>query len=758
MPRSPSPLEITSKVARILQNSKDGQLAAVTTFLKGALNCSVVSVYAARDDGYLLIANEGFRKNHVGELILSKGRGLVHHIIKTGKTLCLSDATTHLAFYYVQGIGEEKYHGFIGAPVKKDGKTVGALIFQYTRKFDSSLEDIALIETISQQIGHLTRAPERENEEQQVEAKVNGRGVVTGRFHGKSVKRLTFDEGPNLSKETGQGFEIEKKRLEAAHLRSQLFLQEMKAECNSKEMEEILGAHLVMLSDPKLREKEEEYLEKDASAEQAVTYATMDIAEMFKEMKDPYMQQRSVDIIDVGRRVYHSLKSSKEIMSDDEAPKEKSVYLVKQLPPTVLIEEGPKFYGALILVDENVYSHTIILAKSMGIPAVIISREQLDSLMGANELFVDGELGLVVPDPASIWLQEYERAHEAFDEKEEKGELPPCKTKNGTPITLAMNGGFIKDTENLPPWIPEIGLFRTEFQFYTSQRVPSEEQLTSNYRRILTNVGQRPTTLRILDAGADKQPPCLHFIHEDNPVLGDRSIRFLMKNSDIAFSQLRAMLKAMGDTGGQLRILIPMVAVYEEVSRIRDHIIKVIRDLRQENYRLKMPKLGAMIEIPSCIQLIPKISSMVDFYCVGTNDLLQYYIAVDRTNSLVQYLYKWYHPSFLVALKQIASSCAEKNKDLSICGEMAGEMWGSLVLIGLGYRNLSMDRQSIYRHHSLVRHCSIRSLERLADRLIQHNTGLEVLEQLQLFLDKWSLPSELRNLLQSELNAMINPS
>ena len=758
MPRSISPLEITSRVARILQNSDDEQLADVVTFLKKTLGCNVVSVYACRSDGYLLIANEGFQKDHVEKLVLNKGRGLVHHIIKTGKTLCLSDATTHISFYYVQGIGEEKYHGFIGAPIKREGKAVGALIFQYTRKFDSTIEDIALIETISQQIGHLTRTPELDEGNKTVEAKVTGRGVVKGRFHGKSVKRLTFDEGPNLSKETGQGFEIEKKRLNAAHLRSQLFLQEMKAESNSKETEEILGAHLVMLSDPKLREKEEEYLEKNASAEQAVTYATMDLAEIFKNMNDPYMQQRSVDIIDVGRRVYHSLKSSKEVMSTEDAPEEKSVYLVKQLPPTVLIEEGPKLYGGLVLVDENVYSHTIILAKSMGIPAVIISREQLDSLMGAHELFVDGEMGLVVPDPAEIWLTEYERSHEGLNNSEDKGELPPCKTKNGTPITLAMNGGFIRDTEDLPPWIPEIGLFRTEFQFYTSQRIPSEEQLTSNYRRILTNVGKRPTTLRILDAGADKQPPCLHFVHEDNPVLGDRSIRFLLKNSEIAFSQLRAMMKAMGDTGGQLRILIPMVAVYEEVSRIRDHIIKVIRDLRQENYRLKMPKLGAMIEIPSCIPLIPKISSMVDFYCVGTNDLLQYYIAVDRTNSLVQYLYKWYHPSFLLALKEIATSCDQVKRDLSICGEMAGEMWGSLVLMGLGYRNLSMDRQSIYRHHSLVRNSSLRSLERLSEKLIHQNTGLEVLEQLQLFLDKWDLPYELKNLLQSELNAMINPS
>ena len=756
MSRVKNPLEITASVAQLAQKAQASSLGDICVLLQKSLGCNIVSVYSSVKDGFLLIANQGFKEDSVGKILLKKGRGLVNHIATTGKTLCLSEASSHLSFYYVHGLGEEKFHGFIGTPIRRDKETVGVLIFQFIKKVDSSLDDIAFIETIAQLIADLVRPPKKMvSDSSTKELRIAARGVSSGTFHGPVIKKLILDDSPESGQaQQGKGYEVEKKRLEEAHSKARSFLEELKTKSTTKEMTDILSAHLMMMSDPKLKEKEDTHLRNNLAAEQAVSLAAMEIAEMFKSISDPYIRQRSVDVLDVGRRVYRCLRPSENALSGKTI---KSVYIANKLPPSVLIEEGPTLYGALILVEENLYSHNIILAKSMGIPTVIISKEQLLGLFEAKVIFVDGELGLVVPSPSAVWIKEYNRNHRSPEESERK-EYGPCRTKNGTDLILAMNGGFLKDTENLPSWIPEIGLFRTEFQFFTSQRVPTEEQLTYNYTKILEATGTRPTTLRILDAGADKQPPCLQFAHEDNPVLGDRSIRYLLKNSEIIFAQLRAMLRAQAATGGNLRILIPMVTVYEEVTRIRDHIIKVIRDLRREGIHVKLPPLGAMIEVPSCINLIPKISPMVDFFCVGTNDLLQYYVAVDRTNSLVQYLYKWYHPSFLMTLKGISRSCHESGRSLSTCGEMAGEMWGSLVLVALGYRHLSMDRQAIARHYELFEHVSLRSIERLVARLMQYNTGLEVLEQLQLYLDKWTLPTGLRDLLQSELNNMINPS
>lgn len=757
MPRVNQLLEVTSHIASLVNSSKEDCLNEVCDYLKPALNCNIVSVYAVSDDGYTLVANTGFDRSHVNKLTLKKGSGLVNHIANTGKTLCLSEATAHLAFYYVHGLGEERYHGFIGTPIFRQQEIIGVLIFQFLKKYDSSLDDIALIETISHLISGSVKLPETKKvSEEKGDSRITARGVVQGFFVGPVEKRLIMeDSSGHDSTEPGLGYDIEKERFDEAYKKSKSFLEELKAKAHTKEAADILSAHLMMMQDSKLLEKIDGHLKENDSAEQAVTKATNEIADMFKSISDKYIQERAADVIDVGRRLYDTLCPKK---SDDIAAQGgKVVCIANKMPPTVLIEEGPNKFGALILVEENLYSHNIILAKSMGIPTVIISRDQLMSLFEVESLFVDGELGLIVPNPSKIWVDEYTRSHHTVEESD-YSHLGVCKTRNGTEITLAMNGGFQKDVENLPSWIPEIGLFRTEFQFFTSAKLPTEKQLIENYKKILSCAGKRPVTLRILDAGADKQPPCLHFVREENPVLGDRSIRFLLKNSEIIFTQLRAMLIAQHSTGGNLRILIPMVTAYEEVSRIRDHIIKVLRDLRREGLTLKRPPIGVMIEVPSSINLIHKLASMVDYFCVGTNDLLQYYVAADRTNSLVQYLYQWCHPAFLMTLKGISLSCTEAKKNVSICGEMAGEMWGSLILVGLGFRLLSMDRQVIARHHDLMAQANVKPLEKLVTKLIQCNTVLEVLEQMQLYLDKWNLPTELKDILQSELNNLIHPS
>jgi len=746
-------LEVTSHVASMVNSSKDVTLNDICNYLRPALNCNVVSIYAVAEDGYTLIANTGFDQSHVNKLKIKRGSGLVNHIVNTGKTLCLSEATSHLAFYYVQGLGEEKYHGFIGTPIFKQKTITGVLIFQFLKKYDSSLDDIALIETISHLISPYVVVPKDNSATS--DSKITARGVVKGFFHGSVVKRLMMEDSKSESTLPGLGYEVEKERFDEAFQKSKSFLEELKEKAATKEVGDILNAHLMMMQDPKLLQKIDEHLKHDVSAEQAVTLATNEIAEMFKSTSDKYIQVRAADVIDVGRRLYDTL--SPKIKETEVGPQEKVVCIANRMPPTVLIEEGPKKLGALVLVEENLYSHNIILAKSMGIPTVIITRDQLMSIFEVGELFVDGELGLIVPNPSKIWVDEYTRSHHTNDEANYSHLQAHCETKSGEELILAMNGGFQKDVENLPTWIPEIGLFRTEFQFFTSSKLPTEAQLTENYTKILRAAGERPTTLRILDAGADKQPPCLHFVREENPVLGARSIRFLLKNSEVIFTQLRAMLKAQHATGGNLRILIPMVTVYEEVSRIRDHIIKVLRDLRREGLSIKRPPIGVMIEVPSSINLIPKLASMVDFFCVGTNDLLQYYVASDRTNSLVQHLYQWCHPTFLMTLKGISLACHESDRPVSICGEMAGEMWGSLILLGLGFRNLSMDRQAIARHHELMAQVHMKFFEKLVNKILHYNTALEVLEQLQLHLDKWYLPTELRDVLQSELNNLIHP-
>ncbi len=756
------PIEIVSAIAGLLESEGNyfEILNKIAQRLKASMKCNIVSIYRNDKEGYQLIANEGFGKEHIGKLSINKGRGLVHHIAKTGKTLCLREATSHYSFYYVHGLGEEKFRGFIGTPIKKKNRVLGILILQFLRKYDSTIEDIALMETVGQQVSGLVESSFKKTDEiknNEDRSKVQCRGMVPGYFSGKVIKRLLMDDSIGAPTKSGKGFKEEESRLKEAFKVSHEFYENMQKHSDTREMKDILRTHSMMLSDPKFTECTQKHLKNNSSAEESVVLAVQEISEIFNNISDPYIQQRSRDVVDIGRRLFHSLTPSSENNIELEGD-EKAVCIASRLPPSVLIEEGPKYFGAIIFVEENLYSHNIILAKSMGIPAVIISRDQLMTIFESKELFVDGELGLIVQNPTENWKDEYTKSHHSLVEEDVK-DFGPCITQNGKLIELGINGGFIKDVMHMPSWITEVGLYRTEFQFFNSTLLPTEAELTETYEKLLSITAPKPVVLRILDTGADKQPPCMHFVSEENPVLGNRSIRYLLRNSEIFFTQLRAMLKAQAKTKGNLKILIPMVTIYEEVSRIRDHIQKVIRDLKFEGIVLKRPPLGVMIEVPAAINLIPKFSSVVDFFCIGTNDLLQYFFAADRTNSHVQYLCRWHNPAFLGTLKGILNSSKELKKSISVCGEMSGELWGGLVLVGLGYTKLSMDKTLTYRHHELFSAVNTTQLKRLCKKLIQCNTSLEVLELLQLFLDEWpSISEDLKELLQSELNNLINPS
>lgn len=752
------PIEIANRVATLLSRDEDDDriLADVCKFLAKSLRAEVISIYIDESSHCRLIANHGFPKDRIGKLKIGKGLGLTYHILETGRPLCLREATTHHAFYYVRGLGEERFHGFAGVPIRRKKSVVGILVAQYRRPHDTNLDEVALLETIAQQISDVVHSKiAREPEKKERVIQLQGRGVVSGIFVGK-LNRVLLIEDSFQAQEAGLGlgYKIERKRLDLARGKTIDFFEKLRAETTASEAKEILSTHLTMLSDPSLLKKEESYLKKDFSAEQAVIMSMRDIARTFENISDPYIRQRSVDVYDIGRRLYRTLSRSER---EESVEKERGVYLVKNPSPSTIIEGGTKRFGALLLMDESIYSHAIILARSLGIPTIVITADQAEIFQDVKSVMVDGERGHIQLDPTPVIIESYMSSHVVQIDLPRE-DLGACTTKDGQDIQLCMNAAFPTEVANLPVWVKEIGLYRTEFQYFLTPQIPSEEQQTRDYAEIYRAVGDRPVTLRILDIGGDKCPPSMHFAHEDNPIMGDRSIRYLLRRSDILFTQLRAMLRAQARTRGKLRVLIPMVSVYEEVSRIRDHLIKVIRDLRKEGIRAKVPPLGVMIEIPSCVQLIPKLGKLADFFCVGTNDLLQYYMACDRNNHSVNHLYRWHHPPFLMALADIAQKCENVSTDVSICGEMAGELWGSLVLIGLGYQNLSMDKRTLAVHHRLISQCQTGRLQRLIKKLLECETSLEALETMQIFLEHWTqLDAHLRELLDSELTEMLNP-
>lgn len=755
-----NPIEIANRIAGIINSREDRQqkLQRVCGQISADLKADVVSVFYRQQDGCLLVAGHGAKPEQIGILFVEKGIGLVNHIVKTSRVLCLREATSHPSFFYIKGIGEEKLHGYIGTPIFRRSLIVGALIVQFYEEHEASVEEIALLETIAQQIADLVGMRKKKKAaEFKVKTKIEGRGVSPGIYFGPTSKRLLIEETLiTLSENPGQGYETEKKRFDAARDQSVAFLTELKQKAESQEVRDILASHVAMLDDSILLKKIDEHLKENSPAEKAVTLAVREIARAFERISDPYIRQRSLDVMDIGRRLYHTLSQPEE-WKNKESEKGSAVHIVSHLPPSSLIEGGSERFGALIMVDESIYSHSIILAKTLSIPTVIVSSEQVPALLDAERLLVDGEMGSVLINPSDILVENYKKSHAYYPEQKAR-ELGPCRTRDGQQVNLGINIAFARECEKIPKWIPEVGLFRTEFEYFLSSRIPTEEEQLTSYRGMFVAMGKRPINMRILDIGGDKSPPSMHFMHEANPVLGYRSIRYLFKNSDIFFPQLRAMLRAQHETGGNLRIIIPMVTIYEEVSRVRDHLAKAARDLRKEDIVVKMPPLGVMIEVPSSINLIPKLTGLVDFFSVGTNDLIQYYMASDRTNSLVSHLCRWQHPPILATFADIFERCRNAGKNVTVCGEMAGELWGSLVLVGLGYRNLSMDRKFFVRHHDVLSRCHSGELTRLSRSLMESDTSVEVIEKMQICLDGWrDLPEEHREVLQSELSRMMSP-
>ncbi len=754
-----NPISITNRVATIIGHgaSAEDSLQEACKDIAVGLSAEIVSVYAVEKDCYRLAANFGFKESIVGKLTLNIGEGLVHRVIAKKKPLCLSEATSHQSFFYVRGLEEENYHGFSGVPIIHQRIAIGALIVQYKTGHDASLDEVALLETVAQQISQLVikRPKSKPTVKKTAITQITGRGSTPGVFTGK-VQLMLGEELFNLEdKPNGQGLTIERKRVKGAHAVAEEYYNKLLAKAETKEGQSILSAHLTMLSDPMLKRKEEDYLKKGYSADQSVCLAVRAIAETFQKISDPLLRQRAADILDLGHHMHQTLV--KPYKEDAKKSEEQAHVIVASHPsPALLVELGKSMIGALVLIEESPYSHVIILAKSMAIPTVMISQNQFEAIRHAKILLVDGELGNLLINPESQLLEKYLNSHQAASLEDH--DLGECITKDNEQVHLYINAAFPNEVKNIPTWIEGVGLYRTEFQYFLSPEFPSEDEQTENFITIFKNLDGQPATIRILDVGGDKNPPAMRFMHEDNPILGERSIRFLLRESKILFSQLRAMMRAQIETGADMRILIPMATVYEEVSRIRDHIYMVLRDLRKEGLKPVPPQLGVMIEVPSAISLIPKFARICDFFCVGTNDLLQYTMAADRGNSSIAYLYRWHHPSFLLTLESIVHQCDQIHRKVTICGEMASEPWGAMILLGLGFRHLSMDRSHMSRRHELLAQCSSKTLNRLLRRLLVCDTSLEILENLQIFLDGWhDINKDLRELLEKELGRMLNP-
>lgn len=531
----------------------------------------------------------------------------------------------------------------------------------------------------------------------------------------------------------------EKARFHRALEQAKTQMNQMIETARAAGQEEAVGifeAHYLILEDPELIMAVENRIDAEkVNVEFAWEDALNHYINLLTQLDDAYLRERAADLKDVGRQVLRLLSGETLTM---ELPDEECIIVAAELAPsdTAHLDLG-KVQGFLTELG-GATSHTAIIARSMELPAVVGAAQITTAVKNGDLLIIDGEQGTVVFNPAPEVIQEYRlKQAKAAQEKAELASIKdsPSQTADGTAIQLLANVGEPWElTKVLEYGAAGIGLFRTEFLFMNHQALPSEEEQFQAYKDVLEKMEGKPVIIRTLDIGGDKKLPYLPMEDELNPFLGCRAIRLCLQEQDLFKTQLRALYRA--SVYGRLKIMFPMVSGIEEYRAARAFATAIKSELVKEGHPIspEVP-LGIMVEIPSTAVIADLFAKEVDFFSIGTNDLIQYTLAVDRMNQRLSHLYEPFHPGVLRLIQLVIAAGRREGIEVCMCGEMAGDSRLTPLLIGLGLESFSMSPASLFKVKKTLRDLKLAETQALAEKALQLPTAREIKELLKVALD-----------------------
>ncbi|CAM3761302.1 phosphoenolpyruvate--protein phosphotransferase [Mesobacillus thioparans] len=492
----------------------------------------------------------------------------------------------------------------------------------------------------------------------------------------------------------------------------------------------IFDAHLLVLSDPELISPiEDKITTENVNAEHALKETADMFIGMFESMDNEYMKERAADIRDVTKRVLAHLLGIQ--IPNPSMIAEEVVIVAEDLTPSDTAQLNRQFVKGFTTNIGGRTSHSAIMARSMEIPAVVGTKAATEEINNGDIVVVDGLKGEVHFNPTPEVLEAYKKVQEDYEkQKAEWAKLVNEKsvTADGHHVELAANIGTPKDLKGVVENGGEgVGLYRTEFLYMDRDQLPTEEEQYTAYKAVLEGMEGKPVVVRTLDIGGDKELPYLDLPKEMNPFLGFRAIRLCLEEVDIFRTQLRALLRA--SVHGNLKIMFPMIATLNEFREAKAMLEEEKAKLVQEGIKVADHiELGIMVEIPSTAVLADQFAKEVDFFSIGTNDLIQYTMAADRMNQQVSYLYQPYNPSILRLVKMVIEAAHKEGKWAGMCGEMAGDETAIPILIGLGLDEFSMSASSILKARTLIRNLNKDDMEKLASEVLNMSTTEEVVE------------------------------
>ncbi|MEH7501713.1 phosphoenolpyruvate--protein phosphotransferase [Neobacillus drentensis] len=492
----------------------------------------------------------------------------------------------------------------------------------------------------------------------------------------------------------------------------------------------IFEAHLLVLSDPELNAPIEDKIQSDkVNAESALKETADMFIMMFEQMDNEYMKERAADIRDVTKRVLAHLLGVQLVNPSMIA--EEVIIVAEDLTPSDTAQLNRQFVLGFTTNIGGRTSHSAIMARSMEIPAVVGTKTATEEINNGDLVIVDGLKGEVHINPTPELVAQYRKVHEEYEvQKAEWAKLvnEPTVTNDDHHVELVANIGTPKDLKGVIENGGEgVGLYRTEFLYMGRDQLPTEEEQFESYKAVLEGLKGKPVVVRTLDIGGDKELPYLDLPKEMNPFLGFRAIRLCLEEQDIFRTQLRALLRA--SNYGNLKIMFPMIATLDEFRAAKALLEEEKQKLLAEGQKVSEEiELGIMVEIPSTAILADQFAKEVDFFSIGTNDLIQYTMAADRMNQRVSYLYQPYSPSILRLVKMVIDAAHAEGKWTGMCGEMAGDETAIPVLIGLGLDEFSMSATSILKARAQIRNLKKSDMEKLAQEVLNMQTTSQVIE------------------------------
>ena len=738
-------------------DSLEDALLLIVAQVRAAMQTDVCTIYLHDKPSEKLIfrATEGLNKDKVGQFGLSFDEGLVGWVATREEPLNLDDASAHPQFQWVEGLGEEPFNAFLGAPIVHQRDLLGVVVVQQEDHRRFSEDEEAFLITVSAQLagliahaelaGAISQSPFSKHDTESA-ARLSGIAACSGIGIGTAAW-----VSPHADLQTVPSRQAADRRAELKAFREALASVRTDIQQVAENLEDelgpedraLFGVYLNILDDSTLGGEVAALIKAGEWAQGALSQVMLRHIRHFERMEHSYLRERAVDVRDLGTRVLGYLQDANRQQVDYP---DATVLVAEELTASTLGEIPRDKLVGIVSMRGSANSHTVILARAMGIPAVVGVEDLPLKRLPDQRLVVDGYNGRIYVNPHADLLARFEgllAEDEALFE-----ELAPLAersalTADGALIPLWVNTGVAADVQRAREFGAEgVGLYRTEVSFLLRDRFPSEEEQRQLYREQLEAFHPAPVTMRTLDIGGDKALPYFP-IEESNPFLGWRGIRVTLDHPEIFLTQVRAMLRA-NEGLTNLRILLPMVTAIDELRVARDLILRCHREVLSEGCSAPLPPLGVMIEVPAAVYLAGPLAEEADFLSVGSNDLTQYLLAVDRGNARVAGLYQAFHPAVLAALEHIIEAAHQSAKSVSICGELAGDPRAAPLLVAMGFDQLSMNAGSLSVIKRVLSAFTRSELSVLVSKLRPMRSAPEVVAALDLALAERGLDRFLR--------------